>query len=116
VHNPGREVNPGQDYRYQSNPQHHGKRKERKRKGFNSEGKAMTFLTALFPYKGPLHEREMRALDDVRDVYGIRIVSIDERKQRILVEYDASRLLQSDILFLLRNAGLGVQNDAGKAA
>ena len=76
----------------------------------------MTFLTALFPYKGPLHEGEMRALDDVRDVYGIRIVSIDERKQRILVEYDASRLLQSDILFLLRNAGLDVQNDAGKAA
>ena len=76
----------------------------------------MTFLTALFPYKGPLHEREMRALDDVRDVYGIRIVSIDERKQRILVEYDASRLLQSDILFMLRNAGIRLQNDVGTAA
>ena len=78
--------------------------------------KQMTFLTALFPYKGPLHEREMRALDDVRDVYGIRIVSIDERKQRILVEYDASRLLQSDILFMLRNAGIRLQNDIGTAA
>lgn len=76
----------------------------------------MTFLRVLFPYKGPLHEREMRALDDVRDVYGIRIVSIDERKQRILVEYDASRLLQSDILFLLRNAGIRLQNDVGTAA
>lgn len=76
----------------------------------------MTFLTVLFPYKGPLHEREMRALDDVRDVYGIRVVSIDERKQRILVEYDASRLLQSDILFLLRNAGIRLQNDVGTAA
>ena len=76
----------------------------------------MTFLTALFPYEGPLHEREMRALDDVRDVYGIRILSIDEKKQRILVEYDASRLLQGDILFMLRNAGIRVQDDASKAA
>jgi hypothetical protein len=76
----------------------------------------MTFLTAQFPYKGALHEPEMRALDDVRDVYGIRVVSIDERKQRILVEYDASRLLQSDILFMLRNAGIRVPNDVRKAA
>ena len=76
----------------------------------------MTFLTALFPYKGPLHEREMRALDDVRDVYGIRIVSIDEGKQRILVEYDASRLLQSDILFMLRSAGIRLEDDVGTAA
>jgi len=117
VHNPGRDANPGQDYVISSTRNTTGKRKRRvKRKGSDRKVKAMTFLTALFPYKGPLHEREMRALDEVRDVYGIRIVSIDEKKQRILVEYDASRLLQSDILFLLRNAGLWVQNDAGKAA
>ena len=76
----------------------------------------MTFLTALFLYEGPLHEREVRALGDVRDVYGIRVLSIDERKQRILVEYDASRLLQTDILFMLRNAGIRIQNDVREAA
>jgi hypothetical protein len=76
----------------------------------------MTFLEAVFPYEPPVGERELRALDGIREVYGIRLVSFDEKMHRVLVEYDASRLTPSDIAFMLRNAGIRAQNPVGKAA
>jgi hypothetical protein len=69
----------------------------------------MTFLMTMFSYDGSVGEREMRALDRVRDVYGIRTVSVDETKRQIKVEYDASHLNQNDIAFMFRNAGIRLQ-------
>lgn len=76
----------------------------------------MTFLEASFPYQPPIGQRELAALDGVRDVYGIRTVRFEETLHRIVVEYDASRLTKSDIAFMLRGAGIRLQDPVGNAA
>jgi hypothetical protein len=76
----------------------------------------MTFLISVFPYQGRVTEHEARALDDIRDVYGIRALLIDEKSRNIRVEYDASRLKQSDIEFMLRNAGIRLYESSIRAA
>lgn len=76
----------------------------------------MTFLVSNFCYQGIVTEREIRALDGIRDVYGIRAVLIDEKNRKIRVEYDASRLKQNDIGFMLRNAGIRLPESGIKTA
>ncbi len=51
----------------------------------------------------------MRALDSVREVYGIRCIRLDEKEHVMRVEYDASRLNENTVLALLRRAALDVK-------
>jgi len=44
----------------------------------------------------------------MREVYGIRRLSFNEREQVVRVEYDASRLKEPVVAKLLRNAGLAI--------
>jgi len=66
----------------------------------------MTQLDIVFRYGSPPGTREMRALDSVREVYGIRRISFDEIGRTIRVEFDASRLNGDVVANLLRRAGL----------
>ena len=68
----------------------------------------MTALDVVFRYGTPPSPRELRALDGVRDVYGIRRLSFNERDRTVRVEYDASRLNDSVVAGLLRDAGLDI--------
>jgi hypothetical protein len=76
----------------------------------------MTFLEAVFNYEPPVGERELTALSNVRDVYGIRFVRFNQERNAVTVEYDASRLTKSDIEFMLRNAGIRLHTPLAKAA
>ena len=76
----------------------------------------MTFLQAVFTYEPPVGERELIALNDVRDVYGIRLVRFNQTQNTVTVEYDASRLTKSDLEFMLRNAGIRLHINLPKAA
>lgn len=51
----------------------------------------------------------MRATDGVREVYGIRKVSLNEEERIVRVEYDASRLKEPVVVGLLRKAGLAIE-------
>jgi copper chaperone CopZ len=51
----------------------------------------------------------MRALDSVREVYGVRRLQFDEKSQTVRVEFDASRLSEEIVARLLREAGLDVR-------
>ena len=66
----------------------------------------MTPVDTSFIYRSALNARELKALDSVREVYGVRRISLDERAHIIFVEYDASRLTENDIAALLRDAGI----------
>jgi len=68
----------------------------------------VTPIETTFYYGRPPAEAEVRALHDVREVYGIRRVQADDRSRAIRVEYDASRLTESDIVALLRQAGINL--------
>ena len=69
----------------------------------------MTQMEVAYRYVGPLGELTMRALDDVREVYGVRRITLDEKQQLIRVEFDASRFKEPVIAGLLRRAGLDIQ-------
>jgi hypothetical protein len=69
----------------------------------------MTALEIVFRYGEPPRETTMRALDSVREVYGIRRIVFDEKEKTVRVEFDASRLSDSVVAGLLRRAGLDLR-------
>ena len=68
----------------------------------------MTSLDVVFRYSGSPGERAMRAMDSVREVYGIRRIALDEAQKTIRVEFDASRLSADVVASLLRRAGVAL--------
>ena len=68
----------------------------------------MTQLEVAYRYGTPPNLLTMRAIDSVREVYGIRRISFDPRDQVVRVEFDASRLKEPAIAGLLRGAGVDV--------
>jgi hypothetical protein len=69
----------------------------------------MTQLEVRFRYGATPGEREMRAIDNVRDVYGIRRITFDEKQRSVRVEFDASRMKEPTVAALLRRAGIDVR-------
>jgi len=66
----------------------------------------MTTVDVCFRYDRPPREAEMRALGAMREVYGIRALRFDEKNKTVRVEFDATRLNESNVESLLRRAGL----------
>ncbi len=69
----------------------------------------MTALDVVFRYGLPPREPQLRALDAVREVYGIRRIQFDEQARTVRVEYDATRLNDSIVGDLLLRAGLDLR-------
>jgi hypothetical protein len=69
----------------------------------------MTAVDVVFRYGTPPGEREMRAIDTVWEVYGIRRIQVDEKEHTIRVEYDATRLNEDVVAGLLRRAGIDIK-------
>jgi len=74
-------------------------------KGF----RRMTYLEVVFNYGSLPGENELRAIDTMREVYGIRRVQFSEKDRTVRVEFDASRMKQDSVAKLLRNAGIDVR-------
>ena len=70
----------------------------------------MTYLEAAFRYKTVPGEAELRAIDTVREVYGIQRITFNEKERTVRVTFDASRLKGDGIAKLLRQAGIDVQD------
>lgn len=68
----------------------------------------MTQLDVSFRYANRPNEAIMRAIDNMREVYGIRRVKFNEKEQIVRVEFDASRLNEPVVANLLRKAGLAI--------
>jgi hypothetical protein len=73
---------------------------------FTEEEEKMTQLEVAYRYVNPPTEAEMRALDNVREVYGVRKISLNEKDRIVRVEFDASRFKEPVIAGLLRRAGV----------
>jgi hypothetical protein len=70
---------------------------------------SMTYLEVVFRYCASPGESELRAIDGMREVYGVRRVKFDERERTVRVEFDASRMKVDAIAKLLRQAGIDVR-------
>jgi hypothetical protein len=66
----------------------------------------MTSVDVMFKYLYAPTEGVMRAMDNVREVYGIRRIRFNEAERTIRVEYDATRMNQDTVAALLRRTGL----------
>jgi hypothetical protein len=66
----------------------------------------MTTVDIAFRYGRPPDEVAIRAVNTVREVYGIRRIRFDEAAHHVRVEYDATRLNGAIVEQLLRRAGL----------
>lgn len=69
----------------------------------------MTAVEVLFRYGMPPGEKQMSALGQVSDVYGIRRVQFNEPDRQIRVEYDSTRLNAATVENLLRKAGFDIR-------
>ncbi len=69
----------------------------------------MTYLEAAYRFQTLPGEAEMRAIDSVREVYGIQRIQFNEKERTVRVLYDASRLKSDAVAKLLREAGINVQ-------
>lgn len=69
----------------------------------------MTQLEVAYRYGAPPSEATMRALDSVREVYGIRRITFAEKEMTMRVEFDASRFKEPVIAGLLRRAGVDLK-------
>ena len=70
----------------------------------------MTYLEATFRYQTTPGENELRAIDTVREVYGIQRIQFNEKERTVRVSYDASRLKMDAVVKLLRQADIDIQD------
>ncbi len=69
----------------------------------------MTYLEAAYRYQTPPGEAALRAIDSVREVYGIQRIKFDEKERTVRVLFDASRMKSAAVARLLRQSGIDVQ-------
>lgn len=69
----------------------------------------MTYLEVAYRYKSPPGEAEFRAIDSVREVYGIQRIQFNDKERTVRVMFDASRMKADAVAKLLRQAGIDVQ-------
>src|SRR5229473_744098 len=69
----------------------------------------MTYLDVVFSYGAAPGENELRAIDTMREVYGIRGVEFNEKNRTVRVGFDGSRLKTDAVARLLRQAGIDVK-------
>lgn len=67
----------------------------------------MTFLNTRYQLTKPLTPKELERLGQLSTVYGIRALAIED--QDLLVEYDASRIHEAEVLAAIRRVGVNVQ-------
>ena len=68
----------------------------------------MTLLEITYELQSPLVAEQLRALAGFANTYGLRRFRVDERLTRLSFEYDASRLKETEVEHVLRQASIPV--------
>ena len=76
----------------------------------------MTYLEVVYRYQTPPGENELRAIDSVREVYGVQRIQFNEKERTVRVSFDASRMKEEAVARLLRQAGIDLQEKVALAA
>ncbi len=69
----------------------------------------MTYLDVAYRYGNAPTEKEIRAVDGMREVYGVLLIRFDEKERTVRIRFDASRLKEDGITSLLRRAGVDIR-------
>jgi hypothetical protein len=68
----------------------------------------MTMMTMTFELQDRLRPEHFRALGEFANTYGIHKFSYDEKSNQLSVDYDASRLRETVVEHVLRQARIPV--------
>jgi hypothetical protein len=68
----------------------------------------MTLIEITYELQSPLQPEQLRALGGFANTYGLRRFRVDEKNKRLSFEYDASRLRETEVAHVLRQAGIAV--------
>ena len=68
----------------------------------------MTLLEITYELQSPLSLDQLNRLGEFANTYGLRKFRIDEQKNQLTFEYDASRLRDTQIAHVLGRAGIAV--------
>jgi hypothetical protein len=69
---------------------------------------AMTFMTATYELQDKLQPDQFRALGQFANTYGLQRFRFDEQTNRLHFDYDASRLQETVVEHVLREARIPV--------
>ncbi len=68
----------------------------------------MTLVENNYELQSPLNNEQLRALGRFANTYGLRRFHVDEEKKLLSFEYDASRLKETEVETVLRQARIPV--------
>ena len=68
----------------------------------------MTFMSVTYELQNPLTPEDYRALAQFSNTYGLQKFQVDEKKNWLRFEYDASRLKETVVEHVLREAKIPV--------
>ncbi len=69
----------------------------------------MTLVEVTYDLQSPLNPEQLRALSAFANIYGLRRFHVDEYRNQITFEYDASRLRETEVANVLRRARIPVE-------
>jgi hypothetical protein len=69
---------------------------------------AMTLVEITYELQSPLNQDQLRHLGTFANTYGLRRFHVDEAKNQLSFEYDASRLRETEVAHVLRHAQIAV--------
>ena len=64
----------------------------------------MTLVEVTYDLHSPLRPEQIRALASFANTYGLRRFRVNEQQNQITLEYDASRLKETEVAHVLRCA------------
>ncbi len=68
----------------------------------------MTLVEITYELQSPLTEEQLRNLGEFANTYGLRCFRVDEAKNQLSFEYDASRLRETQVAHALSKANIAV--------
>lgn len=71
----------------------------------------MTKVQIRFRLQKPLDDVMLNRLSDTTSLYGIQKIKVDPGLDRLMVEYDATRLRPAEVESALAGAGIPVQSE-----
>jgi len=71
----------------------------------------MTKVQIRFRLQKPLDDVMLNRLSDTTSLYGIQKIKVDPALDRLMVEYDATRLRPAEVESALAGAGIPVQSE-----
>jgi len=74
----------------------------------------MTLVEITYNLHSSLSNEQLTRLGEFSNTYGLRKIRVDEQKNQISLEYDASRLRETQVAHVLGMAGISLSRQPGE--